>query len=390
MTSLDDFARAKLDRIRAAALDRRTVPTVRDARAGVTREGRRLISFSCNDYLNLAHHPEVKARAREAIELYGTGAAASRMVTGDHPLMGELETRLARLKGTEAALVFGSGFLANIGIIPCFTGPDDVIFMDELCHACLFAGAKLSAATVHVFRHNDMAHLAELLATHRGQHPHALILTDGVFSMDGDLAPLDQLGPLAEAHDAWLLTDDAHGVGVLGAGRGSSFIGSEKARVPLQMGTLSKAIGSYGGYLCASTPVIDFVRNRARSIVFTTGLPPASAAAAIAALDIIECDAALRAEPVRKARLFAARLGLPTPETCIVPVIIGAADQALAASKALEAQGFLVVAIRPPTVAEGTARLRITFTAAHDDADVIRLTEAITALAILPARPETV
>lgn len=383
LPSIDSFAAAKLAEIRARGLYRTIRPTVRHADGTVTREGRRLISFSCNDYLNLAHHPEVKARARAAIDTYGAGAGASRLITGNHPLLDALESRLAALKGAEAAAVFGSGYLANLGIIPCFAGPGDLILMDEYCHACLFAGARISGAEVMTFRHNDMDHLAALLAEHRQSFRHALILTDGVFSMDGDLAPLDEMAPLARRFDAWLMTDDAHGVGVLGRdGRGSSFMGPDKADVPLQMGTLSKAIGSYGGYLCASRTVIEYVKNRARSLIFTTGLPPASVAASIAALDVIANDPALRGEPLRKARLFADALGLAQPQSPIVPVIVGAPDAALQAAAALEERGFLVVAIRPPTVPEGTARLRVTFTAAHQDQDVLRLAEAVRALGL--------
>jgi 8-amino-7-oxononanoate synthase len=219
--------------------------------------------------------------------------------------------------------------------------------------------------------------VAEFLAAHRARHPRCLILTDGVFSMDGDLAPLVELGALARQWDAWLMADDAHGIGVIGGGRGSTFATGAKADVPLQMGTLSKAIGSYGGYLCASRSVAELVRNRARTFVYSTGLPPASAAAAIAALDIIARDPRFCAEPVRKARLFTDRVGLPAPQSPIVPVVMGAPERALAASAALARDGFLVTAIRPPTVPQGTARLRVAFSAAHADADVLRLADRI-------------
>lgn len=380
--SLEKFVAEKLDQIRDAGLYRRIVTTERHEDGSATREGRHLISFCCNDYLNLSQHPEVKRRAVEAILRYGAGAGGSRLITGNHPLYAELEARLAKLKETEDAIVFGSGYMANIGIIPALAGEGDVIFIDELSHACLFAGAHMSRAAVHVFRHNDMGDLERLLQTHRVRHPHALLLTDGVFSMDGDLAPLAALVPLAEQYDVWLLTDDAHGIGLLGEGRGSSFMGGEKARVPLQMGTLSKAIGGYGGYLCASRPVIDFMRNRARSLIFTTGLPPATIAAAIAALDVIESDPDLRVRPLTLARLFCRELNLADPQTCIVPVIVGDPDRAVEASEKLRDQGFLISAIRPPTVPEGTARLRITFTASHREADVRRLAAAIRSLGL--------
>jgi len=379
MDSLDAFAGGKLAALDAASLKRTLKPTGRTDGVHVTRGGRTLISFSCNDYLGLSHHPKVKAAAAAALETWGTGSGASRLVTGDNPLIGELETRLARLKGTEAACVFGSGYLANTGIIPTLTGEGDLILVDELAHACLWAGSQLSPAKTAMFRHNDVAHLEELLVALRPDHRRVLVLTDGVFSMDGDLAPLGRLTALCKAHDAWLLSDDAHGVGVLADGRGSSFA-QDGDHPPLQMGTLSKAIGGYGGYLCAGAAVIDLIKTRARTVIYSTGLPPASAAAAIAALDVIEGDAALTREPARKARLFTDALGLPPAQSPIVPVVFGPAEAALAAQASLEAMGFLVVAIRPPTVAAGTARLRITFSALHDDADVLRLAEAVRAL----------
>lgn len=376
MDSLDAFARAKLDALEGRGLRRRLVETERGEIAA-RRNDRSLISFSCNDYLNLSHHPEVKQAAAEALARYGAGSGASRLVTGNHPLFRELERRLAALKDAEDACVFGSGYLANVGITPSLVGPEDLTLADELSHSCLFAGAKLSGARVLAFRHNDLDHLSKLLVEYRGRHPRCLILTDGVFSMDGDLAPLPEMGALARDWDAWLMADDAHGIGVVAAGRGSTFVSGRKADVPLQMGTLSKAVGSYGGYLCASGPVLDLIRNRARSFVYSTGLPPASVAASIAALDIIARDPDLCAQPVRKARAFAARLGLPEPQSPILPVVLGSPDRALAASRLLENEGFLVTAIRPPTVPEGTARLRVTFSAAHRDEDVMRLADLV-------------
>jgi 8-amino-7-oxononanoate synthase len=291
---------------------------------------------------------------------------------------------LARLKGTEAACVFGSGYLANTGIIPALVGPDDLIVMDELSHACIHAGAKLSGAKIQRYRHSDPSHAEEILAAHRGAKKgvktRALIATDGVFSMDGDIAPLAALSQLAQRFDAWLLSDDAHGLGVIGGGRGSTFVNGaahSPIAVPLQMGTLSKAIGAYGGYLCASKAVIDLMRTRARTFIYSTGLPPAVVAAAIAALDVIERDPVCAAEPLRKARLFTRALNLPDAQSAIVPVIVGDAAAALAASDRLCDNGFLVVAIRPPTVPAGTARLRFAFTAQHDDSDIARLAELV-------------
>ena len=373
MTTLDQFATDKLDRLEAGALRRRLRPTARAAGAVLERDGRRLISFSCNDYLNLSTHPAVIDAAIEAARRHGAGAGASRLVTGDHPLYCALEARLAALKQTEDAVVFGSGFLANTGIIPALMAREDAIFVDELAHACIWAGARLSGAALHVFRHNDLAHLAELLAAHRQAARHAMVVTDGVFSMDGDLAPVGEMLALSKAHDAWLMTDDAHGIGVINEGRGSAH-GHD---VPLQMGTLSKAVGSYGGYLCASHVVCELIRNRARSFVYTTGLPPAVVGASIAALDLIATDPAMCAAPLAHARRFCAALGLPPAESPIVPLLLGTAERALAAQAVLEAAGFLVAAIRPPTVPEGTARLRFAFTACHAPDDIDRLAQLV-------------
>jgi 8-amino-7-oxononanoate synthase len=376
MSSLDDFAMGKLAGLESRHLLRTLVTTAR-REVVVERNGRRLVSFSCNDYLGLSTHPALAEAARDAIAQYGVGAGASRLVTGNHPLYDALESRLARLKGTAGCCVFGSGYLANTGIIPVLAGSGDLMLIDELAHACLWAGARLSGATVLPYRHNDLDDLRALLEESRTRHGKTVILTDGVFSMDGDLAPLPALGRLAREYDAWLMADDAHGIGVLGRGRGSTFATGTAADVPLQMGTLSKAIGAYGGYLCASAPVIELMKNRARPLIYSTALPPAIVAAAIAALDLIAGDPALAAMPLAKARAFTARAGLRPATSQIVPVIVGAAEAALAAARFLEAEGYLVVPIRPPTVPAGTARLRFAFTARHDDGDIARLADLV-------------
>src|SRR5450432_2529248 len=350
MSSLDPFAQAKLDDLKRRHLHRALAETLREDGIWVERDGRRLLSFSCNDYLNLTQHPAIKQAAQAAIEKYGAGSGASRLVTGNHPLYTELEARLAHIKQTEAACVFGSGYLANAGIIPVLIGRDGLVLADELSHACLFAGAQLSRGKVLTFRHNDVAHLRELLRDNRAAHDHVMIVTDGVFSMDGDLAPLAELNAQAGEYDAWLMSDDAHGLGVVGGGRGSSFAGNTHIPVPLQMGTLSKAVGAYGGYLCASAPVIDLIRNRARTLIYSTGLPPSCVAASIAALDLIEREPGYAALPVQKAQVFTRLTNLPEAQSPIVPVIIGDEEEALAASRLLADEGFLAVAIRPPTV----------------------------------------
>jgi 8-amino-7-oxononanoate synthase len=367
MDSLDAFAGAKLAELDAKSLRRKLATTVRTQGTQVRRGGRTLVSFSCNDYLGLAADPRVKAAAIAAVEAYGAGAGGSRLVTGNHPLLEALEAELARFKGKAAALVFGSGYLANIGITPALAGADDLVILDERAHACMWAGAKLSGARVLSYRHNDVEALAGLLSRERGAGGRALILTERVFSMDGDRAPMAELMALADAHDAWLLVDDAHGLGVIDG----------DVSAPLEMGTLSKALGSYGGYLCASEPVIDLLRSRARSFVYTTGLPPPSSAAALEALRILEAEPERRRRPLMLARRFTSAMNLPRAESAIVPVIIGEAATALSLSADLEARGFLVAAIRPPTVAPGTARLRIAFSAAHGEQQVDDLAEAL-------------
>jgi len=377
MKSLDRYAQDKLKDLQRRHLRRTLTESLREDGLWIERDGKRLLSFSCNDYLNLTQHPAIKQAAIDAIEKYGVGSGASRLVTGNHPLYAQLEVRLARIKQTEAAVVFGSGYLANAGIIPVVIGRKGLVLVDELSHACLFAGAELSRGKVLAFRHNDVAEARKLLARHRSSHDHALIVTDGVFSMDGDLAPLADLLAVADEHDAWLMSDDAHGLGVVGDGRGSSFVGNTHIPLPLQMGTLSKAVGSYGGYLCASGPVVDLIRNRARTLIYSTGLPPACVAAAIAALDLIEREQDYAATPLRKAKMFTRRVGLAEAQSPIVPVIIGDEEATLAASRMLVEEGYFAAAIRPPSVPAGTARLRLTFTAKHSDQTIERLADIV-------------
>jgi 8-amino-7-oxononanoate synthase len=368
MPSLDDFATQKLADLERAHLRRALIPTDRLDGLWVERDGRRLLSFSCNDYLGLSQHPALKAAAIAAIERYGVGAGASRLVTGNHPLYAELEHRLARLKGAAAACVFGSGYLANSGIAQALVGRDDLILIDALAHSSLWAGARLSRAEMQTFRHNDAAHARALLVHHRARHRRVLMVTEGVFSMDGDRAPVCELAALAREFEVWLMVDDAHDL---------DFGAAACANVSLRIGTLSKAIGAYGGYVCASQPVIELLRHRARTLIYSTGLPPAVVAAAIAALDLIEHDPGLLALPVAKAKAFTRAAGLPEAQSAIVPVLVGEATAALAASQRLATEGFLVVAIRPPTVPEGTARLRITFSAMHPDGEIARLADIV-------------
>lgn len=332
--------------------------------------GRPVILLSSNDYLGLAAHPSVIQAAVHATEQYGSGAGASRLICGTLPPHSELESALASFKGTEAALLFGSGYLANLGVIPALIGRNDLILADRLCHASLIDGCRLSGADFRVFRHRDADHLESLLKRRRS-YRRTLIVTDGLFSMDGDLAPLAELASLAKRHDAVLYVDDAHGTGVMGAtGRGTLEALGVEDDIPFHMGTLGKALGSSGAYVVGSGEIIDYLLNTARSFMFTTAPPPATAAAARAALTII------RQEPQRRARLWEnqarmfdglRRLGFRLTETAspILPVLIGDAATALAFAEQLLAHGVYAPAVRPPTVPHGTSRIRVTVTSEH-------------------------
>lgn len=360
------FAEGKLANIETRNLMRRLLPTARGPDAQARRDGRALVSFSDNDYLGLSADPRVKQAAADAAVEYGAGAGASRLVTGDCPLYRELEERLAQMKGTEAALVFGSGYLANVSAIPVLAGPGDHILLDELSHACMHAGARLSGATVEAFRHNDVDDLRRRLT--ESNAPRKLVLTETVFSMDGDLAPLNEIAFVCADHDAWLMTDDAHGFGVV----------DDTNPAPVQMGTLSKAAGSYGGYICGPRALIDLLVNRARGLIFTTGLPPAALGASIEALRIMKDEPERRERVLAYARSFSCAIGSAHAQSAIVPIILGAEENALAASGQLLQRGFLVAAIRPPTVPAGTARLRVSFSSEHRPEDIEFLIAAIT------------
>jgi glycine C-acetyltransferase/8-amino-7-oxononanoate synthase len=336
----------------------------------VTIEGCRVILMASNNYLGLATHPKLKHAAVSATERFGVGSGASRLVSGTLPPHQELETALARFKGVEAALVFSSGYLANIGLIPALIGSGGLILVDRLCHASLIDGCKLSGADLRVFRHRDTDQLRTLLAR-RPAGRDTLIVTDGVFSMDGDLAPLPEVVELADRHGARLLVDDAHGTGVMGPqGRGTLEHFGLESRLPFHMGTLGKAFGTSGAYVAGPAGLIRYLLSTARSFLFTTAPPPATAAASLAALDI------LRSEPDRRTRLWENRdhfyrglktLGFRTTDTVspIIPVLIGDPDNALDMARLLLKYGVYAPAIRPPTVPKATSRIRTTVTSEH-------------------------
>ena len=358
---------------------RRVLDSPQAARATV--DGRALVNFSSNDYLGLANHPRLRAAAHAAIDAWGVGAGASPLVSGYQRVHEEAEERFARFSGLARALLFPSGYAANLGVVAALADREAQVFGDRLNHACLHDGALLSRATYTRYRHLDIEGLERALAASKA--PVKLVATDGVFSMDGDVAPLPELARLAEAHGAWLLVDDAHGVGVLGArGRGSlEHFGLASPRI-VYMATLGKALGGYGAFAAGATEPIEWLLQRARTLIYSTALPPMAAAVAIAAMDVVD------EEPARLARLrsrieaFRARAeeaGLqPLPSgSAIQPVVLGESAAAMEASARLAERGLLVPAIRPPTVPEGTARLRISLCADHSAEDVEALVAAL-------------
>lgn len=363
---------------------RRSLRVVETAcEATVSIEGRRVILMASNDYLGLATHPEVKRAAIDAVERFGAGAGASRLVSGTQGPHVALERELARFKNCEAALCFGSGYLANLGLIPALAKPGDLILADRLCHASLIDGCRLSGAALRVFRHNDVAQVARLLVRN-GTRRRVVVVTEGIFSMDGDAAPLAELAKVTQAHGARLLVDDAHGTGVMGReGRGTiDWMGVAPGSL-IQMGTLSKALGGSGAYVVGSSPFIDYLVNTARSFIYSTALPPAMAAAARAALRVAQV------EPERRARLWANRrylydglkaAGFRMTDTVgpILPVLVGDSDRAATASRHLLERGIFAPAIRPPTVPQGTSRIRLTVTSEHRTADLDHVLAAFT------------
>ena len=357
------------------------------ARAGarIAHEARVLRDFSSNDYLGLAADPRLADAAARALRTAGTGAAAARLISGHHELHAELERAIAQFTGAEAALLFPSGYMANVGAIPALVGRGDAIYSDLANHASLIDGCRLSRADLHVLPHADVAALERALERQRGQYRRRLIVIEGIYSMDGDLYPLDVLVPLARRHDAWIYLDDAHGMGVLGpSGRGSAEQWGVASGIDITMGTLGKACGVAGAYVVGSRVLVDYLTNRARAFVYTTGSPPALAAAALGGARHhgarTRTSGAIACECASPACRLAARVCHGGPEDGhIVPVVIGASDETMRVGAALDAAGFLVGAIRPPTVPDGTARLRITVSAAHDAEAIDALLDALAA-----------
>ena len=358
----------------------------------ITIESRRFISMASNNYLGLANHPAVKRAAIEAIEQWGVGAGAARLITGTMTPHHQLEQDLARFKQVEAALTFGTGYTTNLGLIPALIDRDGLILADRYCHASLIEACRLAKARLRVFHHNDVEHLEKLLKKREKARP-TLIVTEGVFSMDGDLAPLPDLLALCRQHEATLVIDDAHGTGVMGkTGRGTIEHFGVNPQDVIQMGTLSKAIGTSGGYVAGPASLKDYLINTSKAFIYTTAQPPAIAAGASAAIQIIQ-DEPARRERLRTNRntLHAAltSLGFQLADTQspILPIIVKSPERALAMSQALYEAGVYVPAIRPPTVPKHSSRLRLTVSSEHTEEQlenvVKRVREAGAALRIL-------
>jgi glycine C-acetyltransferase len=353
-----------------------------------TFDGKRVINLASNNYLGLTTHPKLEEAALAAIKKFGVGSGAVRTVSGTMTIHMELEERIARFKHTEAAVVFQSGFAANAGTVSAILGKEDFIISDELNHASIIDGARLSRATIKVFRHKDIANAEEQLASVAGQPGHKLIITDGVFSMDGDIGPLPALCDLADKYGAIMMIDDAHSSGVLGRnGRGTVDHFNMHGRVDIQVGTLSKAIGALGGYVCGSRELIDFLYHRARPFLFSTSHPPSVAATCIAAFEVLEQEPELIEKLWENTRYFKKELGTlgfniggvntPVSETPITPIIVGEGRLAMEFSRELFNEGVFTPGIAFPTVAEGKARLRTIMTATHTREQLDRALEVL-------------
>ncbi len=374
MSWLEEFLKNSLLQIRKNKLFRelREVSTSQGAR--IVINGKEVVNFSSNDYLGLASHPEVIQALIDSAKEWGVGSGAARLIVGNHSPHIQLEKFLAEFKEKEAALVFNTGYHANTGIISAIMNREGAIFSDELNHASIIDGCRLSKTEVKIFRHRDMEHLEKLLRESRAEKK--LIVTDSVFSMDGDLAPLPELVELAAKYDAAVMVDEAHATGVFGPeGRGLAFHHNLQNKIEIHMGTLGKAVGIAGGYVAGSKALIDFLINKSRSFIFTTGYPPALADAIIQALKIIKTDDKRREKlwenvkffQKKAEELFQTEIKIESP---IIPIVIGDPEDTMRISRYLFVKGFFTGAVRPPTVPPGTSRLRISLMATHTEEEV--------------------
>lgn len=378
--TIDDVLAVELSQLRDRHLERTLRATARRRGAVVETDRGPAVDFSSNDYLGLASDQRLVAAATEALRDHGVGAGAARLISGNSPEHEALERELAEFFGAERALTFSSGYAANVGIVPALVARGDVIFTDALNHASLIDGCRLSRATVHVYPHADVGALSALLDRHRGEARRALIVSDGLFSMDGDLAPIGDIVDLGRRFDAWTYVDDAHAVGAIGdCGRGTA------TNVDIVVGTLGKAFGAAGAFVYGSATLVQYLLNRARSFVFSTAMLPAQAAAARAALRIVSAEPERRETLSANSRALRAALALAgahvdiTATGPIVPVLLGDETRTMEVGASLARSGFLVGAVRPPTVPVGGSRLRITASAAHTREQIDGLGHALAA-----------
>jgi 8-amino-7-oxononanoate synthase len=390
---MSDLFAEQLEALRARSLDRHLREIENPQGPIIDLAGRQLISFSSNDYLALANDRRLREAAVAAIDQFGVGAGASRLISGTRPPHLHLERALAKWKGTPAALSFSSGYAAALGALPALVTKSDVVVLDKLCHASLIDAARLSGATLRIFPHNHMAKLKSHLEWARRKHRggRILIVTESVFSMDGDRAPLGELIELKKDFDALLFLDEAHAIGVIGPnGRGLAAAENLTREVEVQMGTLSKALGVSGGYICGSSDLVEWLINRARSFIFSTAPPPALAAAALAALEFISSPGGEERRQLLWSNIEILQKGLSQRSgSAILPWMVGDEKAALQFASKLQRQGFFVPAIRYPTVAKGTARLRITVSAAHTVNQIVALCDAIKKLSAEDPLPDS-
>ncbi|OGC33981.1 8-amino-7-oxononanoate synthase [candidate division WOR-1 bacterium RIFOXYB2_FULL_48_7] len=367
-----EFIEQELADLQARGLSRSFKSVENISGTKITINGRKLINFCSNNYLGLADDPQIKAQACAAIQAFGFGAGAARLVSGNTILHDQLEEKLARFKNRAAALTFSTGYLANLGVINTLVNENDTIIIDRLNHASIIDACRLSRAKLQVYEHLNMTSLEKILQR-SAKFRQRLIVTDAVFSMDGDIAPLPEIIKLAKAYQAITLVDEAHSTGVLGeTGQGIEEYFGLTGQIDIIMGTLSKALGSLGGFIAGSQKLIDYLRNKSRPFIYTTALPPSACAAALAALKLIEEDSCLVRNLKRNTTLLS-----PQSATPIIPVIIGQADQAVALAEKFFDRGIFLSAIRPPTVPAGSSRLRITVTAAHTKEEIACLASSL-------------
>lgn len=379
--TIDQFLRQELERLKTLGLYRDMKRIVGPIDTTVSIDGKEVILLSSNNYLGLASHPKLKEAAASALREYGTGACASRLISGNMEIHEELEKKTAKFKGCQSAIVFSTGYMANIGVITSLAGKGDLILSDELNHASIVDGSKLSGAKIRVYPHKNIEKLKEVFSqcnasSSKGSHKRTLIVTDGVFSMDGDITPLPEILGIVRKEDALVIVDDAHATGVLGEnGKGTAEHFGLTDENLIHMGTFSKALGSMGGYIAGSEVVVEYLRNKARSFIYSTALPPSVCASSIAAIDLLEKEPSIRTRLWRNIARFRrglTNLGYNTMEsqTQIIPILIGDTNLTMEFARAIFQKGVYAPGIRPPTVPEGKSRIRTSLMASHTDEQI--------------------